>query len=201
MIRTPVNVKKLRNFCSGVNPDEKGFTVAEFLVAFAMLSLLMAGMIKLFTMLNQSNTTQNVTAGVQQVVRTGIDIMTKNIRMAGFNPMMLPDVGFKADISKTSIHFSYDLDADGVIASEEDITYLHEGQKLKRDTRDGGPVTFIDNVTDLQFIYLDVKDQITTKPGNIKTVVISMTVTEPAGREKSVSRTYSTRVICRNLGL
>jgi type IV pilus assembly protein PilW len=180
---------------------DKGFTVTEFLVAFAMLSMLMAAMISLVTKLNQSYTTQNVAAGVQQVVRLGIDIMTQNIRMAGFNPLKISDVGIKDDISANSIHFSYDKDADGVVAKDEYITFLHEDQKLKRQIKEGNRITLIDNVTDLTFTYLDENDQTADHNADIKTVVVSMTVTAPAGRRQSLSRTYSTRVICRNLAL
>ena len=61
---------------------------------------MLAVMVKLFALVNQSYTTQNVAANVQQVVRTGIDIMTQNIRMAGFNPLKLNDVGIKNDFSE-----------------------------------------------------------------------------------------------------
>jgi type II secretory pathway pseudopilin PulG len=179
----------------------KGFTIAEFLVAFAVLSILMAAMISLFIILIQSYTTQNVAAGVQQVVRTGIDIMAQNIRMAGFNPMKLNEVGIKSDYSANSIHFSYDLDADGTVEDNEDITFFHEDQKLKRRIRAGNRITIIENVTDLTFTYFDENNQPADHHEDIKTVAISMTVTAPAGRKQSLSRTYSTRVICRNLGL
>ena len=107
----------------------------------------------------------------------------------------------KDDFSENSIHFSYDLDADGIVEDEEDIRFFHEDQKLKRQIREGNRIALFDNVTDLKFTYLDVFDQPAANPAAIKTVVISMTVTEPAGRRQSLSRTYSTRVICRNLGL
>ena len=201
MIRIYLNIARLRKSFSRVNFGNKGFTVAEFLVAFALLSVMLAVMVKLFALVNQSYTTQNVAANVQQVVRTGIDIMTQNIRMAGFNPLKLADVGFKEDFSGNNIHFSYDLDADGIINNKEDIRFFHEDHKLKRQTRAGYRITLIDNVADLKFTYLDISNQTTNNRGDIKTVVITMTVTQPAGRRQSLSRTYSTRVLCRNLGL
>lgn len=191
----------IKSLFSSGDPGSKGFTVVEFLVAFAILSILITGMIKLFSMLNQSYTTQNVAAGVQQVVRTGISILTQNIRMAGYNPLKLPGVGLQSDISENSIHFSYDWNADGSLTDDEDITYLYEDQKLKRQIRSGNKITLIDNVTDLKFGYLDENDQTAENHMDIKTVVVTMTVTAPAGRRQFLSRTYSTRVICRNLGL
>jgi competence protein ComGF len=201
MIRIYLNIPRLRKSFSRVNFGNKGFTVAEFLVAFALLSVMLAVMVKLFALVNQSYTTQNVAANVQQVVRTGIDIMTQNIRMAGFNPLKLNDVGIKNDFSENNFHFSFDLDSDGTVIDDEDIRFFHEDQKLKKQKRGGNRMTLIDNVTDLKFSYLDINDQTTIEPADIKTVVVSMTVSEPAGRRRSLSRTYTTRVICRNQGL
>jgi len=184
-----------------LNPGNQGFTVVEILVAFALLSVMLAGMVKLFTLIDQSYTTQNVAANVQQVVRSGIDIMTQNIRMAGFNPLKLSDVGINDDFSPNNIHFSFDLDSDGAIEDEEDIRFFFEDQTLKKQKRGGNRITLIDNVTNLSFSYLDINDQTATNPADIKTVVVSLTVSEPAGRRGSVSRTYTTRVICRNLDL
>ena len=193
---------------SGTRMGDQGFTVAEFLIACALLSVLMAIMVKFFTLINYTYTTQNAAASVQQVVRTGIDIMTQNIRMAGFNPLQLAGVGIQADSSADSIRFSYDKNADGIIDDENDaedndevVRYLHEDNQLKRQLGDGNRIGILDNVTDLTFTYLDENDQVTADSNAIKTVEISMTVSVPAGRRKTVSRTYATRVLCRNLGL
>jgi hypothetical protein len=57
------------------------------------------------------------------------------------------------------------------------------------------------NVSGLSFTYYDDTGAVTTEVGAIQTVEISMTVQLPAGRGGTVSRTYSTRVRCRNIGL
>ena len=179
----------------------QGFTIVEILIACALLSILMAVMVKSFTMIDSTYNAQNAAANLQQVVRTGMDIMTQNIRMAGYNPFQLAGVGIQEDSSEISIQFSYDEDEDGIIADDEVITYLHEDNQLKRQLGDGNRVGIIDNVTDLNFTYLDGDDNVTDDPGAVKTVEISMTVTEPAGPWRTISRTYATRVLCRNLGL
>jgi type IV pilus assembly protein PilW len=57
------------------------------------------------------------------------------------------------------------------------------------------------NVSNLNFTYYDETGAVTTARDDIRTVEISMTVQLPAGRGGTVSRTYSTRVRCRNIGL
>jgi len=57
------------------------------------------------------------------------------------------------------------------------------------------------NVSNISFTYYDDSGAVTTAVDAIRTVEISMTVQLPAGRRGTLSRTYSTRVRCRNIGL
>jgi type II secretory pathway component PulJ len=58
-----------------------------------------------------------------------------------------------------------------------------------------------DNISNLNFTYYDETGTETTTLEAIRVVEISMTVQLPAGRGGTVSRTYATRVRCRNIGL
>jgi hypothetical protein len=140
---------------------------------------------------------------VQQVVRAGIDEMMMNIRMAGVNPLNIADVGVKDDYSSTQIRFTSDINASGVIGDvdDEDIAYIFEENKLKRQVGGGNKIELVRNVSDFSFTYLKEDELPADSVSEIRTVLISMTVTEPAGRGQNVSRTYSARVRCRNLGL
>ena len=76
-----------------------GFTLVELMVAMGIMLIVLTAIISLFTSLNRMYTTQGVAAGVQQVTRTGIDIMTRNIQMAGFNLLYLIQTGIvQADL-------------------------------------------------------------------------------------------------------
>ena len=186
-----------------------GFTLVELMVALGVMLIVLTAIISLFTSLNRMYTTQGVAAGVQQVTRTGIDIMTRNIRMAGFNPLNLSHIGI-VQADPNSIRFQYDTNGSGTISTNatgddnEDKAYLLNGnnqliQQLNGKTTSNEPL--VDNVSDLTFRYLDADDMETSDTDAIRTVEISLTVEEPAGRDKVLSRTYSTRVICRNLSL
>jgi Tfp pilus assembly protein PilW len=184
---------------------DEGFTLAEVVMALGIMLVVLTAIINLFTSLNRIYTTQNVAAGVQQVTRAGIDIMTRYIRMAGLNPLNLNPIGI-VQASPDMIRFKLDTDGDGTIATNtsEDMAYLLNGNKQLIRQLNGNSysnVSLVENVTDLTFRYLDNQDLETNELSAIRTVEVSLTVEEPAGRDRVLSRTYATRVICRNLNL
>lgn len=182
-----------------------GFTLVELVLAMGIMAIVLTAIISLFTSINRIYTTQGVAAGVQQVTRASIDIMTRKIRMAGLNPLDVGSIGI-VQADPDLIRFNFDDDGDGTIATngDEDITYLLNENSQLIQQKNGNSYTnqaLVDNVTDLTFRYLDADDLDTNNRAAIRTVEVSLTVEEPAGRDKVLSRTYSTRVICRNLSL
>jgi type IV pilus assembly protein PilW len=182
-----------------------GFTVTELVLSLAIMMMVMAAMVSLLISLNRVYTAQNVIAGVQQVTRTGINIMTRDIRMAGLNPLKVDQIGI-LEASVNKFRFQHDSNGNGTIEAEqnEDIAYLLNGNHQLIRQKDGNSrsnKSLIDQVKDLTFKYVDMNDEETTVLDDIQTVKISLTVQEPAGKGTLISRTYSTRVICRNLGL
>ena len=184
-----------------------GFTLMEVLVCIAILSILFGTVYRSFDRVNRSYTNENVKAGVQQKSRIGIDLMARDIRLAGLDPLGAAGAGFNpANTGTNSIQFTADLNYDGDHDDPfEDIIYALNGNLLQQTSDLGsGPVTatLLNNVTDLTFTYLDQEDNILPAPvatDQIRTVLISLTMQRPAGRSGMVSRTYNTRVRCRNL--
>jgi len=187
-----------------------GFTLAELVLAMGIMLIVLSAIISLFTSLNRMYTTPGVAAGVQQVARTGIDIMTRNIRMAGFNPLNINPVGI-VQADSNSIRFEYDTNGSGTIATNatgddnEVMGYLLNGnnQLIRQlNGKASSNEALVNNVSALSFNYFDEDGEtVIDDPAAIRTVEVSLTVEEPAGRDQVVSRTYSTRVICRNLSL
>ena len=180
-----------------------GFTVTELVLALAIMMMVMASMVSLLISLNRSYTAQNVTAGVQQVTRAGINIMTRDIRMAGLNPLKIDQIGI-LEASVNKIRFQHDTNGSGTIEAgqDEDSAYLLNGNHQLIRQKDGNSrsnKSLVDHVSDLTFKYVDRNNEETSILDEIHTVEISLTVREPAGKDKFISRTYSTRVICRNL--
>jgi phosphomevalonate kinase len=132
--------------------------------------------------------------------------MTRNIRMAGFNPLNINPVGI-VQADSNSIRFEYDTNGSGTIATngDEDVAYLFNAenkQLVQQKNGDGNRNPLVDNVIDLAFRYFDENDDMVTNDlAAIRSVEVSLTIEEPAGRDQPVQRTYSTRVICRNLSL
>jgi len=210
MIHTPFKYEPATKRTLAIPGGDAGFTLAELVMAMGIMVIVVAAIISLFTSLNRMYTTQGVAAGVQQVARTGIDIMTRNIRMAGFNPLNITPIGI-VTADSNSIRFQYDTNGSGTIDTNavgddnEDMAYLlNENNQLIRQLN-GKPTsnqTLVDNVSALTFNYFDEDGEtVIDDPDAIRSVEVSLTVEEPAGRDRVVSRTYSTRVICRNLSL
>jgi hypothetical protein len=210
--------KKSKRFRPHIAGRQAGFTMVDILVGLAMASVVMVAIISLFAAVGRSYTIQNVAADVQQVTRAGIEHMAQNIRMAGLDPFGGAEAEIK-EFKADKIQFSLDRCdipigttgcgfPDGDVDDKfESVTYQWDSvereleQVLYAGTASESKATLIENVSNLQFTYLDNDNGTPATAADIRTVIISLTVEDPAGRGGTVSRTYSTRVRCRNLGL
>lgn len=210
---------KLSNLVKGQQTSgysTRGFTLVELMVALAVASIVMTVIVGVYAGLMRSYTTQNAAAQVQQTVRAGIDYMAEDIMMAGFNPRGGSIVAIE-EAGSTRIRVRYDRNSDLQDPTPDfgDVAYdYNAGERGIDQTEAGSTQPYIDNVTDLTFTYrnaagqdlindLGKPDPITALAdrADIRTVEISITVQEPAGRDKTVDRTYTTRVWCRNMSL
>ena len=203
MVKLSKHIRPKKNFFL-LTSGTDGFTVTELVLALAIMMMVMAAMVSMLISLNRVYAAQIVTAGVQQVTRAGINIMTRNIRLAGLNPLKINRIGIlEATVNK--IRFQHDTNGSGTTETgqNEDIAYLlNDNHQLirQKDGNSRSNKSLVDHVNDLTFKYLDRDNEETSILDEIRTVEISLTVREPAGKDKFISRTYSTRVICRNLG-
>lgn len=203
-----------------------GFTLVEMVMALAISSIVLAAVYSVFTIANKNFTTQNVAASVQQNLRSAIGLMARDIRLAGLDPTDSDNFGI-AFASQTTIRFTLDSidssidDFNGIVdeANFEEITYDFQNsqdqvvQTLYETVTSSSPNTavLIRNIEDLKFAYYDAENTNlidaslspprvpVNKLADIRTVEISVTHWESAGRDKMVRRTLKRRVECRNL--
>lgn len=187
--------------------NNRGFTLVELLVAMVMATIFILATMTIAEVSTQSYRTQERVSDAQQGVRGAMDMMVRDIRMAGYDPLAQSNgptggVGI-VNATATNLVFSQDLNANGAIdGTDEQITYNYTGSQLQiRRGAAGNLETFIDQVTGFTFTYRDADGNITGTVANIAVVVVNMTVTATNSDGVAYGRTLTTRINCRNLRL
>ena len=198
-----------------VNPN--GFTLIEVMLTIAISGIALAAIYGVFISSSQSYRTQEGVVDAQQRARVGLDFMVRNIRMAGLDPLSPAidasepgtGVGIK-EATATKIRFTADMDMNGAIDNpnnEERLTYTYNAanQTLSQiryeGTASASTQPLIDMVSALAFTYLDTNGVMTANLADIRSVIISITCQGTGARGQILTRTLSTRVNCRNLGI
>jgi len=140
--------------------NEKGITLIELLVALVICGVVIAGTYRLFVAQSKAYTVQDQVVEVQQSIRSAMEILLRDLRMAGFdsdgttskisiaNPILVGD---------HSVTVSYEYDD----THRHDITYSLMNGSLTRQLTifpDVGPSTtttdtLLENVDALNFEY------------------------------------------------
>lgn len=109
--------------------NNKGFTLIELLITMLISGIVMASIYSAFQSQQNSYTAQDQVAEMQQNLRTGLDLMIREIRMAGYDPEGTaypepndPVVGVVTVATRGRFSFTQDFNEDGEI----DITDLNE---------------------------------------------------------------------------
>jgi type II secretory pathway component PulJ len=189
------------------------------MVVLAILPIVIGAIYGVFASVNRACVNNEVSAEVMQHMRTSLDFMEQDIRMAGLDSSESADAGIEA-ATPTIFRFTADRNMDGTINTayladgiqEQDlerITYSYDAanrrldQCLYEETNDAWE-TVAENVINFQFTYFDQDDNPLAFPIadllEIRTVQASMTIEQPAGRAGPVNRTLTKRILCRNLG-
>jgi type IV pilus assembly protein PilW len=214
----------------GHHRGETGFSLLELIVGLGLAATVFGVLVSFFLDFGRSSTTQNAAAEAQQTVRAGLDFVARELRLAGLDPLQSAGAGIE-DISAAGTHIRFTADfcnepignscgaqpePDGSVeGAGERITYLYDaGQReLRRMLYEGTPsqawTTLVSGVVpnpnnDKLFTFVDGNGNEITDNANrglIRAVVVTLTVEEPAGRAGTVTRTYTSRVRLRNIGI
>lgn len=211
--------------------NNNGFTLVEIMVALALAGIVMASIYTAFLSQQRSYLAQEQVSVMQQNIRAGLNIMTQEIRMAGFDPTGNADATISA-ATAGSITFSMDLNEDeDTVDSGENITYslyTTDGvQKIGRKNPINNQAV-AENIDQLEFYYTLADGTKTTTPSatefaKIKSVQISIlakagrldpnftnsatyttasgVVWNPTPDDNYRRRLLITTVQCRNMGL
>ncbi|MCF8027092.1 MAG: prepilin-type N-terminal cleavage/methylation domain-containing protein [Desulfobacteraceae bacterium] len=158
---------------------QAGFTLIELLVAVAISAIVLLALGQFFISTTRTNTIQEKVAASQQEIRTVMEMITRDLRMAGLDPTKNADAGFTDNSDGTndeSIAFSFDYynDDDDPYSDgdcdddREHVSYSFDednGRIMYRWSNDGGvnwpgaqSLTQDNTVTSVEFEYFDDKD-------------------------------------------
>jgi prepilin-type N-terminal cleavage/methylation domain-containing protein len=195
---------------AGALRDERGFTLAEMLVVCALLGTVMAGVLSLVMVGQQSATATMNKVEAQANARMGIDRVIEEFREAGYlpagptcptaptTPCPPYDYAFPAITAQTATAMTVqnDWNADNVIqvtavtdpisgaTRGERVVYSFASGQLRRQEIgvDGAAVPVAAGIIGLTYTYLDQNNAVTATAANIRTVTITLTTQQSAGQ-------------------
>jgi len=197
-----------------------GFSLLELLIVLAVFSFIVGGVFSNLTQSQKRYQFEQEVAEVQQTARNAVDIMEREIKLAGFPIPSYYDsalnwtsanservaAGF-ITLGATNLVFESDLLEDGIV---DRVEYRLNGTTLERSARDktaggGTPAavyqTLATNVTSLTFSYRDSSGSTTTVPADVRSVDIlfniNTTSVDPQNRNRRTI-TVQTRAAVRN---
>lgn len=140
--------------------NNKGITLIELLVVLVISGVVLAGIYRIFIAQSKAYTVQDQVAEVQQNVRSAMEILVRDLRMAGCdddsNTITVNDpIPFKGD---NAITVSYEYFNQTALATELDtVAYTLNGTDLVRQSTTGGvvnpPEVILEKVDQLNFTY------------------------------------------------
>ena len=191
--------------------SQQGFSLVELLIAMAISSVVMAGVYNMFYTQQRSYTTQEQVAEMQQNLRAAMQLMSREIRSAGFDPGQTgrfsrlvtdfpsPNNIFSPDIDYATQHkviaFTMDNSEDGILQANnnEMIAYRLNNRTLERYyVQQATWLPLADNIDALDFVYLDQNGTPTSVIADIRAVEISLLVrtNKDDSKYKDTASTY-----------
>ena len=191
---------------------ESGFTLVELLIAMTIGLIILAALSSTFLMQRKIYDVQEQIVEMVQTARAAMDMMTREIRMAGYDPT---GAGFDGITYSTSqLQIRSDLDGSGSTdGTNENIRYAYYDEhssypyQIKRKTGGGYFQPFAENIQSFTFEYLDNSGGTTTTTADIRQIRITIKArTSKADADYSANNGYRTYTLTsfitpRNLGL
>lgn len=156
---------------------DTGFSIVELMIAILVSLILLAGIYSVFTSQQIAFSRQERIAEMNQSIRAVMDLMSREVRLAGYKTSTAVFNGI-ATAQPSTIRLLADLNQDGTISGDtEDVTYSYNAGTLQI-WRNGVSLPIAENITDLAFEYTLADGSTTSSPGSlasIRKVKISVT--------------------------
>lgn len=158
--------------------NNDGFTLVELMVSILLTGLISTGLFAAYRAQSTSYALQEDVAEMQQRVRAGMDMLTMEVRVAGYDPNITGDPGI-ISANSTSMTFTFVADddfEDNTLATQigfgtvdetnevSTITYSFDDtdgdaaalpDALRRTVDRGNPTTLIEDVELVEFLFID----------------------------------------------
>lgn len=159
--------------------DVAGFTLVELMVSMAIGLAVLAAIAGTFTAQTRQNSAEEQIGQMQQNVRGALDLMMREIQMAGYKPAGGSFNGIETS-TVTTLRIKLDLDSSGVETdgTTDDISYSFDSSTrliTRTLNNTGSSATLADNVTAFSFTYLDANGSSTTTNTAVRRITINIT--------------------------
>jgi len=162
-----------------------GFTLIELMVSIAIGLIAMAAVATTFTSQTRAYSAQEQINQMEQNLRGALDIMTREIKMAGYKPNG-GTVNGVVSYSSTNLTIQADIDGDGTLlvsgmgsdTANEQIAYVYDSvnKKITRQVGGGAATTLAENISGFTFTYYQTSgNTLATSASNIRRVKIALT--------------------------
>jgi type IV pilus assembly protein PilW len=178
--------------------NNRGFTLVELMITVAISGIVIAAIYSAYISQQRTYLAQEQVAEMQQNIRAAIDMMTREIRMAGYDPTQSAGAGITT-VTSSRFTFTQDINSDGNIptvpplggetiifgfsnANDIDNNGVADAgaAPLGRETG-GGFQPIAENIQAIEFRYLDATGAVTAVLADIRSVQVS--ILARAGRE------------------
>ena len=179
---------------------DRGFSLIELLMAMAIAGVVVGGVYSVYLTQQKSYLSQQAIVAMQQSLRGAMQLMERDIRMAGYTPYEESSAGIQTANTNAirftlDIHDGVDNDSDGrtdefdevgngdddTADIGEDITYFRadpDGDGVfdlfRRDAFLGADQILAYHVDALDLVYLDKAGSVTSDLGKIRSVQVTM---------------------------
>lgn len=175
----------------------KGFTLVELMVTLAISGIIIAAIYSVYVSQQRVYLAQEQVAEMQQNIRAALDIMTREVKMAGYDPTGNAGAGITT-VSAGQFGFALDSNGDGDTADSGEIidfgfsaaagndvdrngipdtvsNGVPDALDLGRQTGGaGGYQPIAENIQAIEFRYLDKDGNVTATADNVRSIQISI---------------------------